>query len=688
MIDRKALVQRHNVKLTAIDPRSPLSIGNGNFAFTADVTGFTTIPDAYPAPGRYVERPGTLLGMQSSWGWHSTPTDIDPQLSHTRKEYQSPHGPVKYVDLSGATSATKLDGGTPEESWLRNNPHRLMLGSISLLTAGCRSIRPADLSDVNQELDLFTGLLTSAFSVGEEQFDVITACHPTADQLGFSVQGSANIRFTFPYGSEDWGNAADWSKPEAHSSELSKTHTGWKILRTLDDTQYTVSITTSADLEQNGPHEFTLSGGDRLDHDSKLEFCVELQPGDAQAESGADRFAGVVLASAQHWEDFWLSGGAIDFTGSTDPRAAELERRVILSQYLTAIHSAGAEPPQETGLMVNSWRGRFHLEMHWWHAAHFPVWNRPQQLERSLGWYLSIIDSARETAKVQGFPGVRWPKQVGPDGRESPSDIGTFLLWQQPHPIYLAELLRRASGDSVMAELAPLVFESAEFMAAIAAPSDNGYILGPPLVPAQESYGFMRDSVQNPTFELAYWSWALNVANSWREQLGLERNEHWDQVAQGMAPAPVRDGIYTAIAVEPFTIRHDHPSMLAALGVVPATELIDPATMSATLDDVLADWEWESTWGWDYPLMAMTAARLGRPHDALNALFLDRGKNTYLANGHNFQTDALPIYLPGNGGLLTAVALMTAGYDGGTPLPGFPQDGSWKVEYEGILPLP
>jgi hypothetical protein len=46
-------------------------------------------------------------------------------------------------------------------------------------------------------------------------------------------------------------------------------------------------------------------------------------------------------------------------------------------------------------------------------------------------------------------------------------------------------------------------------------------------------------------------------------------------------------------------------------------------------------------------------------------------------------------YLPSNGSLLAAIALMTAGHDGcKEPWPGFPKDGSWKVRFEGIFPLP
>src|SRR5262249_55116133 len=94
---------------------------------------------------------------------------------------------------------------------------------------------------------------------------------------------------------------------------------------------------------------------------------------------------GVFQASAVHWENFWSNGASIDLSAS-----AELERRVVLSQYLTAIQCAGSLPPQETGLTCNSWFGKFHLEMHFWHAAHFAHWRRPELLARSLDYYVDI----------------------------------------------------------------------------------------------------------------------------------------------------------------------------------------------------------------------------------------------------------------------------------------------------------
>jgi hypothetical protein len=91
----------------------------------------------------------------------------------------------------------------------------------------------------------------------------------------------------------------------------------------------------------------------------------------------------------------------------------------------------------------------------------------------------------------------------------------------------------------------------------------------------------------------------------------------------------------------------------------------------------MADWQWPDTWGWDFPMTAMTAAKLGEPEIAIDALFVNSPKNEWLPNGHNYQRPNLPLYLPGNGGLLAAAAMMAAAWDG------FPKRG-WQVRHEGL----
>ncbi len=687
-LDRRALVGRHNVVLTRPDIRSPLQVGNGEFSFTADITGLQTFAREYES--------GMPLGTMAQWAWHRFPPPDGLDLDDIYTEYESHGRKIPYADGKGGF-ATDAAPATPHPAvWRRANPHRMDLGRIGF-TLTSPAARPATLADIEsprQELDLWTGTLTSRFSFAGQPVVVTTVCHPDQDTLGLRVRsplvasGQLAIVLTFPYPAGEWKRTMDASAADSrHHTRVSHTANGAVFTREVDATRYYTAARWSdgAALQLSEGHrfEFKASGTETL------ELALTFSPN----EVGDAPFVETVhTAAAEGWERFWTEGGAIDFGASSDERAPELERRIVLSQYVTAVNCAGSMPPQETGLVTNSWYGKHHLEMHWWHGAHFALWGRPHLLARSMDWYHRILPEARDLARRQGYAGARWPKQVGPDGRESPSAVAVFLVWQQPHPIYLAELLYRATGDpAVLERHAELVFASADFMASFAAwdARTGRYVLGPPLIPAQETYGAIRERVVNPTFELAYWSWGLSVAQTWRQRLGQPRERAWDRVRVHLARPTVRRGVYAAIEVEPFTERTDHPSMLGALGFVPPTPLVDAAVMRRTLDDVRREWNWETTWGWDYPLMAMTAARVGDPAAAVDLLLMDAPKNIYLPNGHNFQTARLPLYLPGNGGLLYAAAMMAGGWDGSRGhAPGFPDNGQWDVSVEDLQRAP
>jgi hypothetical protein len=427
-----------------------------------------------------------------------------------------------------------------------------------------------------------------------------------------------------------------------------------------------------------------------------LQFTVAFSP--SAVPPGLSDFESVVSAAELMWLDFWSTGAAIDLSQSKDSRWHELERRIVLSQYLTRIQCAGSLPPQETGLTCNSWFGKFHLEMHWWHAAHFALWGRHDLLERSLPFYERILPKAQAQARRQGYEGARWPKCVGPAGDPAPTYLECFLIWQQPHPIFYAELCYRARpGVTMLTRYRDIVFETAGFMASFAVwdKSREQYRIGPPLADAAEVYFDDHERQWNPTFEVAYWRSGLETAQRWRQRLGLDRDPKWDHVITHLPPLTARDGLYVAAETATGTF-HDprlntsHPCMLAPLGMLDGA-MVDPKIMRATLRHVMKNWDWINTWGWDYPMMAMTAARLGDGDAAIKALLMPETKNTYLANGHNSQMEhSLPLYLPGNGGLLYAVAMMARGWDGAPErhAPGFPKDGAWTVRWEGLHAAP
>ncbi|MGH7950796.1 MAG: hypothetical protein ACREFE_02595 [Limisphaerales bacterium] len=687
-IDRHALVTRHNVVLTNFDARSPLTVGNGGFAFTVDATGLQTFSEAFEKT--------TPLGTLSDWGWHSFPNPNGWSIDNFHfKEFSDLNGrKVPYADVPG----NKM---TPEIKWLRDNPHRLDLGQIGfVLKKSDGSLATTnDLKNVEQKLDLWNGEIISHFQFDGEPVDVETICDSKLDAIAVRVKspllksGRLAIQIHFPYGTGET-KTADWSKPDAHETFLSQPNSNEaEFKRKLDNDIYFAAAKWSrgGKLKTVAKHQFEIVPEKKSD---ELEFVCAFSPTNFSAKS-LPAFAQAEQATQKHWNHFWLTGGAIDLSGSKDPRWFELERRIVLSEYLTAVQDAGEFPPQETGLTYNSWEGKFHLEMHFWHEAHFALWDRLPLLEKSLGYYQKILPRAEGTAKKQGYAGARWPKMTSPSGAESPSPVGPFLIWQEPHPIFYAELCWRAHHDhATLKKFRDIVFQTADFMASYATWDEKTkrFVLGPILQCAQEI--FPKNKTLNPTFELTYWRWGLETAQKWRERLGLPRDEKWDDVLKNLAKPPVADGKYLFAETAPDSYTNpkwnkDHPAVLGALSFVPGPG-IDLATIRNTLDWIWKNWNWPDTWGWDYPMMAMTAARLGEPECAIDALLLDTPKNHYGKNGNVYQRPGLTIYLPANGGLLYAAALMAAGWDGAPKrnAPGFPDNGQWNVRWENLSRAP
>ncbi len=93
---------------------------------------------------------------------------------------------------------------------------------------------------------------------------------------------------------------------------------------------------------------------------------------------------------------------------------------------------------------------------------------RPEYLEKSMDWYFGNLENARNTAQLQGYGSmVSDGRHVPtPEGLSSPSSVGEFLVWQQPHPIYFSELLYRSILSlETLHKYKKLVFELADFMA-------------------------------------------------------------------------------------------------------------------------------------------------------------------------------------------------------------------------------
>ena len=657
-------MRRHNPAVSHFDPFSALTVGNGEFAFTADVTGLQTFTAE-------CERTFPLC-TTAHWSWHTTPAPADIRREDFRyRDYDTYGRKVGY--------ATERAGQETLFDWLRQNPHRLHLGRIGLELKrdGGARVAPADLKNCGQVLDLWTGMLTSRFEFEGYPVRVQTCCHAKLDLVAARIespllrQERLHVLLAFPYASPEM-SMADWGATPRHTTIVS--HTGRnhaQFSRKLDETEYCATLGWSdGALSQRDAHKFVLG----KTSGNALEFVCLFAP---KSFSGSlPSFGQTESSSRRGWERYWEEGGAVDLGGSVDSRAGELERRTVLSLYNTAVHCSGSLPSAETGLLFNSWHGKFHLEMHWWHSVHFAAWNRFSRFERSLAIYERILPVARETARRQGYHGARWPKMIGPDGHDSPSPIGPLLIWQQPHPIYYAELCyRHEPSKKTLERFREIVFETAEFMASftVLVKGRNQFVLGPPLKTVSENTD--AETAMNPSFELAYWRFGLRVGQEWRRRLGLKRHAVWDQVLNSLAPLPQANGLYLLQEGLDNTYTKwnwEHPALAGALGMLPG-DGVDMPTMERSLQRVLEMWQWDRAWGWDFGNTAMCAARIGRPDLAINALLIDSVKNRYLPNGHNYQRENLPAYLPGNGALLCAMAMICGQRPGQTTrsAPGF-----------------
>ena len=653
-IDREAVVRRNNPHVTHLDTLASLTVGNGGFAFTVDATGLQSFPRQYAK--------GVPLGTMSDWGWHSFDNPERYRPEEALKAFDFGHGHTEFY----ATQFKEKGRAQGASDWYRQNPHRMHLGAVGL------NLDPNDVSDIIQTLDLWTGIIDSWFSYHGHRYHVQTVCHPQRDMIATRIvsTGEKTLRLEFPYPtgnhSDDACNWDEWEKNITSFEGMGNCNTD-TLRRVLDgksrfdEADYFVALHWS-----EGKRNYVNVKGDvpqwnlNLFHVADADTAVALTCEFFEHKDPTRpilTFEQVAEASRQHWQAFWQQGAIVDFSHCT----------------------------------------KFHLEMIWWHQAQFALWGHPELLEHSLDWYFKAEPMARQIAQRQGFEGVRWMKMTDPSAAEAPSKVGSFLIWQQPHPIYLAELLYRAADSigkaRIIEKYSRIVDETATFMASFATydyARDRFVLKG--CIPAQET--LRADETVNPPFELSYWRYALATAQQWRQRQNLPPKSQWEEIINRLSPLAAKDSLYLAAETAPQTytdirFTSDHMAVLGAVGILPMTPQADSTIMRNTLHWVLDNWNWDKTWGWDFPMTAMNAARMGEPHNAVNALLMPQRTNTYLPNGHNYQDDRLRIYLPGNGGLLTAVAMMCAGWDG-TPSnnPGFPADGQWDVRWEGLLPLP
>ena len=713
MINREQLIRKFNPVLHEADFRSPLTVGNGDFAFTADITGLQTLAEEY--------KKGCPLLTMSSVLWHTTPfkgtgvSEDDPgsdsgssgitsdetvssskRSAGSRKAGKNSACAITYTEYRHAGRSVRypierFKGEEAAYDSLRMNPHRFNLMRLGFVLDG-KKIRPEEITDVRQELDLYTGILSSAFKIRGKEVTVETFAGEGMT-LAVSIESvllkdRLSVKMEFPYASPD-RDGGDFDNIVGHSTLIPETilvkgMEQLKIKRIQDADEYFARLTANARTARSGAHELLISSRENT---ASMWLCISF----AQRQEclPSQRLKDVREDTLKRFYMFWNRGAMINVLESPDPRAFELERRIILSMYQTYIQCTGELPPQETGLTCNSWYGKFHLEMHPLHTAYLALYGRGDLLERSLGYYKRILGKAKALADSNGFKGARWPKMTDPAGDNSPSVIAPLLLWQQPHIIFMTELLRIArysehrvevseeSERDFLERYANLITETADFMADYAEydASLGRYRLLPPMYTVQEKGD--PEKIIDPPFENAYWSFGLRTAYDLMKRISREKEE-WIEIAGNMAETGLEDGLIPAWSGYKNTyseLNLDHPAQLFAEALFGTAQ--DPASVLATLEAVKEKWDFDSLWGWDFAMLAMVYARLKRYDEAFEMLLMCTGKNNYAANGNNAQADRydLPLYLPGNGSLLLAMSAMKS-------------TKNWYIETEGIMNYP
>lgn len=237
---------------------------------------------------------------------------------------------------------------------MTQNPQRLNLARIGFSFNG-EETTEEDLHEKTQELDLWTGKISSSFKYKDTAVYVETWADASSDSVGISVEsellarGTLGIFFDFPLPTRNKFDApfvGVFNAASSHTTTLLQQNQSATIRHDLDETSYDVSFNWDSKAGISGPaegrHRYVLQpSGKEKQH---IALAVTFSPGTTRPQiPDVDQ---IKKASSKSWETFWNSGAFVDLSATTSAKATELQRRIILSQYLTAVNSASTFPPQ------------------------------------------------------------------------------------------------------------------------------------------------------------------------------------------------------------------------------------------------------------------------------------------------------------------------------------------------------
>lgn len=588
---KKSDIIKYNLKFNHIDSKNPVTIGNGDFAITLDQTGTQSLYEIYK---------DIPLSTMSNKNWfYKDKKDIKPS----------------YVD-GKAYMLFNLDND-PNYQTNRQYPFKYSFMQI-LLYDNDKLIDINNIKDVKQELDLYKGIVTSSFNYKEKINKTISFIYQEHDEFNFKLQSdNLNLALKFNYPSYTKNGYRLDILPNVLVKED-------RITLLYDDKN-------SLSFKLKSSSNYQIVENTLIFDDNNVSFSLALDE----------------IKEGKLLDEFWKCDNGIIIDNE------ELVKKMVLSKYLLHVNSTGIYPPQESGLTYNCWNSKFHLEMHLIHSLWNIYNNHVGDLVKSFDYYLSIMPSSLKRASLNGYKGLRFPKMTGPDGEDSPSNIGPLLIWQAPHILFmLQEIYYLYNKENIIKKYEPLISGTIDFMISFLTLKDSKYQMLDPLLEACESIPL--DRCQNPSFELEYWRYTLERQPKIDTVLyGHQRYDYLDITSKIITPKE-DDGIYlkTYGVIDKYDLYKDHPTEGFLMSFF-KSKIVDKEKMVKTIDYILKNMDLSSYWGWDFPFLGLSLLNCGEIEKSIEVTQLNTINNQYLYNGYNTSPrDDLKAYLPGNGAFL------------------------------------
>lgn len=588
---KKSDIIKYNLKFNHIDSKNPVTIGNGDFAITLDQTGTQSLYEIYK---------DIPLSTMSNKNWfYKDKKDIKPS----------------YVD-GKAYMLFNLDND-PNYQTNRQYPFKYSFMQI-LLYDNDKLIDINNIKDVKQELDLYKGIVTSSFNYKEKINKTISFIYQDHDEFNFKLQSdNLNLALKFNYPSYTKNGYRLDILPNVLVKED-------RITLLYDDKN-------SLSFKLKSSSNYQIVENTLIFDDNNVSFSLALDE----------------IKEGKLLDEFWKCDNGIIIDNE------ELVKKMVLSKYLLHVNSTGIYPPQESGLTYNCWNSKFHLEMHLIHSLWNIYNNHVGDLVKSFDYYLSIMPSSLKRASLNGYKGLRFPKMTGPDGEDSPSNIGPLLIWQAPHILFmLQEIYYLYNKENIIKKYEPLISGTIDFMISFLTLKDSKYQMLDPLLEACESIPL--DRCQNPSFELEYWRYTLERQPKIDTVLyGHQRYDYLDITSKIITPKE-DDGIYlkTYGVIDKYDLYKDHPTEGFLMSFF-KSKIVDKEKMVKTIDYILKNMDLSSYWGWDFPFLGLSLLNCGEIEKSIEVTQLNTINNQHLYNGYNTSPrDDLKAYLPGNGAFL------------------------------------